>query len=281
MKTPNLALLWMTRLVVGSALVCPVFAVDGVILINQNAALSGGVVPFDQPGFPVTIGLQGSYRLTSNLVVPDRNTTAIQILESNVTIDLNGFTITGPVECTGFPVTSCGPIANGGGIVGLIDRNNISIFNGTIRGMGGGINLNGGKHIRIENVHAVNNAGDGILVPGTVDAKVLSCTASENLGTGISGGGGVFSGNTASGNGSDGINTDGSITNNVVELNGGSGISGFGVISGNYAQANHHQGIFASCPFATVVSNAANGNAGGDIFTSGAGCTRANNTPAP
>jgi hypothetical protein len=115
--------------------------------------------------------------------------------------------------------------------------------------MGGGINLNGGTHIRIENVHAVNNAGDGILVPGTVDAKVLSCTASENLGVGISGGGGVFSGNTASGNGSDGINASGSITNNVVELNGGSGISGFGSISGNYAQANF---IGASLPVARL-----------------------------
>ena len=280
MKTTNRSLLWMT-LAVLSALTCPGYAVDGVILINQNAALSGGIVPFDQPGFPVTIGLEGSYRLTSNLVVPDRNTTAIQILESNVTIDLNGFTITGPVECTGFPVTSCGPTAGGVGILGLIGRNNISIFNGTIQGMGGGINLNGGTHIRIENVHAVNNAGDGILVPGTIDAKVLSCTASENLGTGISGGGGVFIGNTASGNGSDGINANGSITNNVAELNGGSGIHGSGSISGNYTQGNLHQGIFASCPFATVVSNAANGNTGGDIFTSGAGCTRANNTPAP
>lgn len=272
---------WMTGLLLLSALAYPVYAVDGVILINQNAALAGIPATDDAPGFPVTIEIPGSYRLSSNLIVPDRDTTAIQILTSNVTIDLNGFSITGPVECTGFPVTSCGPIANGAGISALIDRNNISIFNGTIQAMGAGINLNGGTHILIEKIHAVNNHGDGILLPGTIDAKVLSCTASENGGMGIAGGGGVISGNTANGNGSDGINANGSITNNVVESNGGSGIHGFGVISGNYAQANAHQGIFASCPFATVVSNTANGNTGGDIFTSGSGCTRANNTPAP
>jgi len=272
---------WITGLLLLGALAAPIYAVDGVILINQNAALAGIPAADDAPGFPVTILVSGSYKLSSNLVVPDANTTAILIAASNVTIDMNGFSITGPVQCIGFPVTSCSPFANGVGISGLIDRNNISIFNGTIQGMAGGINLNGGKHIRIENVHAVNNAGDGILVPATIDARVLSCTVSENGGVGISGGGGVISGNTVNGNGSDGINADGTITNNVAESNGGKGISGFGVITGNYAQGNLHQGIFASCPFSTVVSNAANGNAGGDIFTSGSGCTRANNTPAP
>src|SRR5689334_11212165 len=123
MKTLNLAFLWIPRVVVLSALTWPVFAVDGVILINQNAALSGGVVPFDSAGFPVTILQAGSYRLSSNLVVPDRNTTAIEIVASDVPIDMNGFSILGPVECTGFPVTSCGPSASSGGIVGLIDRN--------------------------------------------------------------------------------------------------------------------------------------------------------------
>lgn len=157
MKRPDLAPL----LVMPGAPACSVHAVDGVILINSKAALSGGIVPFDEPEFPETTGLQGSYRLTSGLV-PDRNTD-IRILASDVNIDLNEFTITGAVE------------SNGGGI----------------------------------------------------------------------------------------------------------GISGFGTLSGNHAQANHHQGISASCPFATVVWNAANGNAGGDIFTSASGCTRANNTQVP
>jgi hypothetical protein len=280
MKTPRIRSRRMALFIIFAAITVPLKAVDGVVLINQNNALAGSITPGDAPGFPVIINLPGSYRLSSNLVVPDANTTAIWILTSDVTIDMNGFSITGPVECTGYPVTSCTPFANGAGILGLIGRNNISIFNGTIRGMGGGINLNGGTHIRIENIHVVNNGGDGILLPGTIDIKVLSCTVSENRGTGISGGSGVISGNTVNGNGSDGINAGGSVTNNIVELNAGSGIVAFGSISGNYTQANLHQGIFARCT-STIVSNAANGNAGGDIFTSGSGCTRANNAPAP
>jgi hypothetical protein len=255
--------------------------VDGVILINQNAALAGGVVPDDSAGFPVTILVSGSYRLSSNLLVTDANTSAILIAASNVTIDLNGFSISGPSQCTGFPVLSCIPRASGfsgNGIEAIMGANNISVFNGTIQGMGNaGIALSG-KHIRVENVHAVNNATGGISVLGR-DSKVLASTASENDGVGINADG-VISGNTANGNAGDGIEGSGSVTNNNAEFNGGSGITGFGSFIGNFTQGNGHQGIFAICT-STIVSNAANGNTGGDIVTHNNGCTRANNAPAP
>ena len=84
------------------------YAVDGVILIDQNRALAGGVTKDDAPGFPVTISQARSYRLSGNLTVPDANTTAIFINAINVTIDLNGFSIIGPTVCVGAPVvTSC------------------------------------------------------------------------------------------------------------------------------------------------------------------------------
>jgi hypothetical protein len=44
----------------------------------------------------VVLTLAGSYRLTSNLVVPDANTDAIDVNADEVTIDLNGFSIIGP-----------------------------------------------------------------------------------------------------------------------------------------------------------------------------------------
>ena len=47
-------------LVIGMALAIPLYAVDGVALINQNAALAGNVTPGDAPGFPVTISVSGS-----------------------------------------------------------------------------------------------------------------------------------------------------------------------------------------------------------------------------
>jgi len=38
------------------------FAVDGVVLIDQSHALAGSITPGDAPGFPVTITQPGSYR---------------------------------------------------------------------------------------------------------------------------------------------------------------------------------------------------------------------------
>src|ERR1700675_702311 len=90
-------------LLVGAALLggvtMPTWAVDGVVLIDQNKAMAGNVTPGDTPGFPVTISLPGSYRLAGNLTVPDANTTAITIIADNVSLDLNGFTIQGPTVC--------------------------------------------------------------------------------------------------------------------------------------------------------------------------------------
>src|SRR5438477_1054895 len=95
-------------LLIMSALVgaLPAFAVDGVLLIDQNRALAGNVTPGDTPGFPVTISQSGSYRLSGSLTVPDMNTTAIQITADNVTLDLNGFSIIGPVACTNHRIFS-------------------------------------------------------------------------------------------------------------------------------------------------------------------------------
>jgi hypothetical protein len=120
-------------------------AVDGVILIDQNKAMAGNVTPGDAPGFPATISQSGSYRLSGNLTVPNADTTAIQIITDNVTLDLNGFTIKGPTVCTSTtisgPVTSCSPTGLGLGIIArgadsLFLLDNITILNGTIRGMG-------------------------------------------------------------------------------------------------------------------------------------------------
>src|SRR5437867_12943127 len=82
-----------------AAISSSLYAVDGVVLIDQNRALAGGVTPGDAPGFPVVINTPGIYKLASNLVVPNENTTAIQINVDNVTIDMNGFAILGPNVC--------------------------------------------------------------------------------------------------------------------------------------------------------------------------------------
>src|SRR5271156_6144744 len=88
---------------VGAALLfsAPAFAIDGQVLINQSTVMAAG-------GFPYKITQPGSYKLSGNLVVP-ANTDGIDINVSNVTIDLNGFKISGPVTCTGSGASiSCG-----------------------------------------------------------------------------------------------------------------------------------------------------------------------------
>ena len=85
-------------IVTGLLLLPPMlFAVDGVVLINQTNALAGNVTPGDTPGFPVTITQPGSYRLSSNLNLGYPG--AIDIESDNVTIDLNGFSIIGGGIC--------------------------------------------------------------------------------------------------------------------------------------------------------------------------------------
>src|ERR1700729_54043 len=91
------------------------YAVDGVVLIDQNHALAGNVTPGDAPGFPITISQPGSYKLAGNLTIGDKDTGAIEITANDVTIDLGGFSITGPITCayTQFGPAQC-PLAGQG-----------------------------------------------------------------------------------------------------------------------------------------------------------------------
>lgn len=65
-------------------------AQNGVMQINQSIVATGGNRATG--GFPYIINQPGSYQLTGNLVVP-AGSNGIGIAASNVTLDLNGFTI--------------------------------------------------------------------------------------------------------------------------------------------------------------------------------------------
>jgi hypothetical protein len=95
------------------------------------------VTPGDDPGFPVTISQSGSYRLTGNLVVP-AYVDGINVNASNVTLDLNGFSIikTGNVKfefgIVPFTITAI---------------NNVRVSNGTIAGFPNGVALQFEGHV--------------------------------------------------------------------------------------------------------------------------------------
>ncbi len=139
------------------------FAVDGQIVINQSTVTAAG-------GFPYTITQAGSYKLSGNLIVPNGSVSAIVIAHDDVTLDLNGFSIIGPVDCA---VTS-NPCANSGaqmdhGIVAGTDLPvqeyfNITIRNGIISGVAGdGVHLLGDS-IRVEDLRIRNTRLSGIVI---------------------------------------------------------------------------------------------------------------------
>jgi hypothetical protein len=95
--------------------------------------------------FPYNITQPGSYILTSNLTVTSANTSAIIINSSNVTVNLNGFTISGPLQCS---ASSCTSSWTSFGVEG--SGNNITIHDGNINGFYAGASAWSG---RIENLN--------------------------------------------------------------------------------------------------------------------------------
>ncbi|GAB4171771.1 MAG: hypothetical protein Kow0020_06620 [Wenzhouxiangellaceae bacterium] len=141
-------------------------AVDGVYEIN-SACVSFGCFSGDSGGFPVTIANPGSYRLTSNLNTTSANTTLIEVTADNVSIDLNGFSLTGPASCSGSSVV-CTNTGTGIGI-NASSRENVRVYNGTVRGMGqDGIVVGGSAWLEALNI--VENGRDGVIAasPGSV-----------------------------------------------------------------------------------------------------------------
>jgi hypothetical protein len=196
---------------------------QGPVLISQGKALAGSVTPGDAPGFPVTISLPGSYRLTGNLTVPNADTTVIHITTNNVTLDLDGFSILGPVVCPG-PSAPCSDSGSGVGIDASSSAR-VTVTNGIVQGMGShGIFC--ANECRIERVHAVSNAGVGIGTTGAGAAAVLVCTANNNGLDGISVSNGLVNESGASFNRMDGISLgNGSASGNTATGNGALGLN--------------------------------------------------------
>ena len=186
-----------------AALIAPAaHSSDGVLEINQACALGGGCFSGDAPLFPVTItGSPGqSYRLTSNLQVPNENTTAIVVTPAGVSIDLNGFSISGPTTCSFAPYASCAPVGVGYGVDATTST---KVSNGLVQGMGAdGIRLTFDGVV--ENVRVLNSGAAGINVgPG---GSVRRSVASANGGLGIA------------------VSFRGAVVESITDNNGGEGI---------------------------------------------------------
>jgi hypothetical protein len=210
-----------------AGLATPALAVDGVLEINQTCAVNSGCFAGDAPGFPVQIdGSSGrSYRLTSDLIVPNVDTHGIQVSSPSIRIDLNGFEIAGS-SCAGAGFDCTPASGTGSGVhAPFANINGTSVRNGSITGMGSyGVNLQGPQ----------------------VEAKGLRVRWNRLAGIFV-GNGSIVSGNSATDNGQEGIYvlSSSTVSGNTVFINGSDGIyAGQGsTVIGNTAWGNEDDGI--------------------------------------
>ena len=223
-------------------------AADGEKLINMAKVTTGGLTPGDAAGFPVTISQPGSYKLTGNLTVPNANTNAIVITSDHVTVNLNGFAILGPTDCSG-GLTPCANAGNGKGISTTDVHFNISIRNGTVQGMGfSGIELSGDSNL-VEYLHVRSNGKNGIVLFESLDE-----------------GSSIVQYNTVQRNGNYGIYVEnGMVSHNVVSVNGSGILLYVGIASNNVITRNANFGLLLE-PNASYVSNSLINN-GGTVFS--------------
>ena len=200
-------------------------AADGVYEINQSCVTTG-CFPGDSGGYPVTGQAGQSYVLTSNLAVTDADVTAINLNEGS-TLDLNGFSITGPAQCTGTP-PSCVGLGAGRGV--LVYGGGATIRNGRIAGMGGD-GISGDAGTRVEKMVIEANGDDGVEGVGG-NWSITECRILRNKDAGvsvaISSPSGVVSRNIIWGNGGVGVyGSQIAVTENAIYNNGGLGLSLF------------------------------------------------------
>ncbi len=164
-------------------------AVDGVFSIN-DVCDGLGCFNGDTGGFPVTITESGSYQLTSNLVSTSTTINVIEINADNVTLDLNGFSISGPRTCTGANATlacsNSGMTAYG---IAANSRTNVTIKNGVVKGFDTAVRLSGANQRgnRVMGVHASENEFGIVLINGMVKDSVANLNLDSGYSNGVFG----------------------------------------------------------------------------------------------
>jgi len=231
--------------------------------------------PIHGPG-PVTIAAPGSYVLTSNINAA--GVTGVIITASNVTLDLNGFTIAG--NLTNF------------GVVMGNNSLNVVVRNGTIRNFAQGLLNAGATIVSLSNLTITENLGNGVgFDTDATGVFIDACTIVRNQEDGVLalGSSMVITNSTVVGNGHDGIELSGSanvvIRGNRVDENGRSGIHAAihfvgdstptGTIFDNVLFHNSRYGIETSSaagtfPDLSIAKNLATSNTLGNYTLTGA-----------
>jgi len=222
---------------------------------SQGTAIYGCTV-INKPG-PYVLARNITARRSDLKTVGDNPPTCILVMAADVTIDLQGYTITGD---------------SSGGTMGISSPSRFEttwVRNGVVSGFQWGIALTGMCSL-IENVRVSGNV-DGITIANGGE-KVRGSMAFGNV-RGI-----VFGGGPDGGWGD-------SIENNIVLSNSSDGIDVSGClhgirIVGNTVTQSGGRGIVASCP-SLILQNLSFGNGQDNISIVGSGCVQSDNNPTP
>jgi hypothetical protein len=193
-------------IVSAATLLVPAFAADGTTLINQSTVMAGG-------GFPYHITQSGSYRLSGNLVATGG---AMIISAANVTVDMNGFTISCASNCANLGVssTATGTTLMNGSVTGFAGGTAINFTTSAskvdhVNASGSGTGIQSGGDLIVTYCNVSNNTY-GVVVQAS-NLTLLSSAVSANAQDGVDVFSGLINGNTISGNGSGGTNIRGGI----------------------------------------------------------------------
>lgn len=217
----------------------------------------GSTSPLVEPRTPISasgfaISQPGSYYLTRDITASPGQF-GITVIVSDVTIDLNGFTLRGVVGA--FDAIDLG-----------FQNRNITVRNGAVAAWPG-VAIKGASAIgaRYERLTIRSNTGGGIVAGA--DSMISDCVVSGNGGNGIAvaqsftSGSGIVSGCIVDGNMLDGVLFDNNMT-----------------VSGNTITNNGADGIHATDGGNRIDGNNLNGNIGKEINVEGSGNTIVRNS---
>jgi hypothetical protein len=191
----------------------PLGAASAATIITHAKVLQGGITPGDDPGYPATLSLPGSYVLGGNLPVPP-NQIGIDVTNHEVSIDGAGYRIHG------------GGPASGGSIAIRTNFNSLTVANTTIVWFrNGGIRTNNGDFLTVENVRLIFNGGaDGVIfaIQTRYFAQIRNSTIALNES-------GIFCADSCM------------VQNNLISQNGGGIAEGDGIECGRFCHVEGNQ----------------------------------------
>lgn len=233
----------------------------GTLLGGATARAGDTIKPIDSCGV-LSAQDQSSYVLVQSIHSHTFNCLVIE--SSNITIDMNGFSIHG--------------FGDGTGILATVPVEGVKIRNGFVRNFAVGISLGGTGNV-VENIHVTNNTDTGMILGASsiVDHVVAQANNKNGIVTTAAA---TIKSSTLRANGNNpssvglSVGPGSTVTGNTIWASIGTGLFaslGSTVIGNTVFDSNPGIGMTVICP-SNVQDNTAIGNTGGNLSLSGIGC---------